>query len=719
LSLNLETIPHHPALQEIVDVICTRRRTKDRSFFQAEVAYYLGKMASTMRASMSSDSIGDVIVNIYSMALAPSGYGKGHSITIMEDEFLKSFRERFENETFPVLAEQNLWVIANARAARTGADQQEEFERTKKEFDRFGPYTFTFDSGTVAGVKDMRTKLLLGGAAALNLQVDEIGSNLTGSMDMLTLLLELYDNGKVKQKLTKNTNDNPRSQEIDGKTPTNMLLFGAPAKLFDGAKTEQEFYSLLETGYARRCIFGYGTVNRSDVKKTAAEIYEDLTTSANDGIVTKWARHFYTLADPALFGWKMTVPEDVAIQLLEYQLECEAKAEAMAEHEEIQKAEVSHRHSKALKLAGAYAFIDQSIEVEMHHLLAAIKMIEESGKAFEVALSREKPYERLAKFIAGSKAELTHADIHEKLTFYPKSGATARNDMMMLATSWGYKNNVIIKKTFVDGIEFFKGETLEKTDLNKLIVSYSNNWAYEYRAEVAPFAELYRLAQAEDMHWTNHHFKDGHRTAENALAGFNMIVLDVDHGVTVETAHELLKDYKFLTYTTKRHQTEGHGDRFRIMMPINYRLNLDSDEYKEFMRNIFAWLPFATDESYEKREKKSESYAGGEVLYNVDGQILDVLPFIPKTSRNEQHKQQSQALGSLDNLERWFAGHIANGNRNNQMIKYALCLVDNGWDLPTVRSQVHAFNSKLSDPMSEQEIDSSILVTVAKRYQPK
>ena len=52
------------------------------------------------------------------------------------------------------------------------------------------------------------------------------------------------------------------------------------------------------------------------------------------------------------------------------------------------------------------------------------------------------------------------------------------------------------------------------------------------------------------------------------------------------------------------------------------------------------------------------------------------------------------------------------------MIKYAHCLVDAGWDLPAVRTQVHAFNKKLSDSMSEQEIDSTIMVTVAKRYQP-
>jgi len=37
-------------------------------------------------------------------------------------------------------------------------------------------------------------------------------------------------------------------------------------------------------------------------------------------------------------------------------------------------------------------------------------------------------------------------------------------------------------------------------------------------------------------------------------------------------------------------------------------------------------------------------------------------------------------------------------------------------DLVTVSQQVHAFNKKLNNPLTEDEIDSTILVTVAKRF---
>lgn len=715
-EIDLSTIPHHPAVEDMVDVLCNKTQNVDRGFFRAEAAYFLAKMASCMRAMIITKDRGEIPVNLYVLALATSGFGKGHSVHIVENEFLKGFKTRFMEDTFPVISEQNLWNIANARAARNGTDQQEEFEKAEKEFKSAGAFTFTFDSGTTPAVKQLRHKLLLSSAGSINFQVDEIGSNLLSVSDILTLFLELFDQGIVKQKLVKNTADNTRAEELDGKTPTNALLFGTPSKLLDGAQTEDQFYSFLETGYARRCIFGWGTHQRAGEQMTPEEVFKRLTDQTNVDTITKWTNHFHSLADPSIFGWKMVVEDEVAIQLLSYKIQCEHAADQLAEHEDIKKAELSHRYFKALKLAGAYAFIDQSTFVEMDHLLSAVKLVEESGEAFQSILNREKAYVKLAKFIASVDTEVTHADLVEQLPFYPKSNG-GRNEMMTLATAWGYKKHIIIKKSFIDGIEFYKGETLKETNINEIIISYSEHWAYNYIDEKVPFDQLHTLTQAPGYHWTNHHFRNQHRAEENVIAGFNAIVLDVDEGTSLELAHELMKDYKFLTYTTKRHQTEGHGDRFRIILPINYTLQLDNDEYKEFMRSIFAWLPFKTDESYDKREKKSETYDGGTYHYN-EGELFDALDFIPKTSRNEQHKSSYQKLESLDNLERWFAQRMAMGNRNNNMIKYALALVDNGMSLIDVQNQVHAFNKKLNNPLSENEIDSTVMVTVAKRFNP-
>lgn len=713
--IDLTNVQHHPVITEIVEVLCAKTQNTDGGFFRAELAYFLCKMAGCMRATVVTKDRGSIPINMYVLALANSGFGKGHSVGIMENEFIKGFKQRFTEETINIIAEKNLWKIATDRSIRNGTDLQEEYDKTLAEYNRAGTYPFTFDSGSPEGIRQIRHKLLLANAGSINLQIDEIGSKLIGSTDILNVYLELYDQGSIKQKLIKNTNENKRNEDIDGKTPTNALLFGTPVKLLDGGQTEDQLYSFLETGYARRCLFGYGQQDRKAFhNKTATEIYNTLLQPNNTTLTDKWADHFYNLADPAMFDWQIRVEDNVAIQLLEYKIACEKAADLMADHEEIKKAELSHRYFKALKLAGAFAFVDKSSIVAMDHLMQSILLVEESGRAFQIILNREKSYVKLAKYIASLDNEVTHADLLEALPFY-KSGNAARNELMTLAMAWGYKKHIIIKKSFVDGIEFFKGETLKETDLNQMKISYSDHWAYNYLGEQVPFDQLHNLTQAPNMHWANHFFKNGHRSEETVLVGFNLLVIDIDEGVTVEAACELMKEYKYLIYTTKRHTDEAN--RFRMIFPINYILELDSDEYKEFMNNVMGWLPFKIDESANQRSRKWETFDGGNYVYNMEGEMLDALPFIPKTSKNESYRQQFQKVESLDNLERWFAVRFASGNRNNQMIKFALALVDNGHSIIEVSKMVHAFNEKMNNPLTKDEIDSTVLKSVAKRFQ--
>jgi hypothetical protein len=711
--IDLSGITHNQALEDIVNVLCNKTSNTDRGFFRTEVAYFFGKMAANMRVTIITKDRGEIPVNIYALALATSGFGKGHSVNIVENEIMRGFKRRFMEETLPIVAEKNLWDIAQDRSLRNASDPNEEFEKVETEYKRAGVYPFTFDSGTVPAVKQLRHKLLLANAGAISLQIDEIGSNLIGNVDVLNAYLELYDQGIIKNKLTKNTSENTRGEEIDGKTPTNLLLFGTPAKLFDGGQTEDQFYSFLETGYARRCIFGLGVQQRKAFHtQSPEEMYARSIKTDNNATITKYSQLFHTLADPASFGWKLAVSDDVGITLLRYKIACEKAAEEMPDHKEVQKSEISHRYFRALKLAGAYAFIDQSIEIDMNHLMQAILLIEESGKAFQSILKREKTYVKLAKYIAGTENEVTHADLNEALPFY-KSGTAARNEMMTMAMAWGYKQHIIIKKRFEDGIEFFKGETLEITDLDQVKISYSDNWAYNYQNESVPFSELHNLTQEPGMHWCNHHFKNGHRAEENAVPGFNLIVIDVDKGTSLTLAQELMREYKFLTYTTKRHTEEAN--RFRMILPINYTLYLDSDEYKEFMLNVLSWLPFECDESTIQRARKWESYDKGSFEYNLEADMIDALAFIPKTTKNEQWKANNANIQSLDNLERWFAQRIESGNRNNQMLKFALALVDSGLDFMTISQQVLSFNEKLANRLSDTEIHNTILQTVSKR----
>lgn len=714
-NVDLTSVEHHPVITELVDVLCSKTQNLDRGFFQAEVAHFLCLMASSMRATINTGEVmGRVPMNMYTLLLATSGFGKGLTMGILEEEVIGRFRKRFMNDTFPIISEANYHTLATERAVRSGEPVDDELAKVVAESNRAGAYPFTFDSATTPAVKQLRGKLLLTTIGAINLVVDEIGLNLSNSTEVLTTFLELYDRGRLKPKLTKNTAENIRNEDADGITPANMLLFGTPAKLLDNGQTEDQFYMMLDNGYARRCLFGYGREVPPEEKPSVEEFFDLLSQNTNSQILQRWADVFYDLADPAFFGWEVTLPRPAGLLLIGYKLACEAKAFEMPEHEQIRKTELKHRYAKAIRLAGAFAFVDMTTEIGEDHMLAAIKLVEESGESFQMILNRDKPYVKLAKFIANEGKAVNHVDLHEALPFY-KTGKAARDEMMTMAVAWGYPRHIVITKSFVDGIEFFKGEKLKETDLDNVRVSYSDHYAYNYQNETVPFNQLHVLTQQNGYNWCSHHFKQGHRCKENAEPGFDLLVLDVDGTCPLSVAQELLKDFTYLMYTTKRHQTEDHGDRYRIILPMNYFLKLDDKDYKTFMEGVVGWMPFQVDEEANQRERKWSTY-NGECFYNEGQQLFDCLPFIPRTSRNDEYQNQNKELRDLNNLERWFAQRMVEGARNNHMLRFAMILYEGGMTYAEARQTVLDFNNKLSDPLSVEELDKSVFITLAKKY---
>lgn len=712
--LSIEEMEYHPTSEKLVQTICNRTQSIEPLFFRVLVAYYFAATASHMRCSIATPDMGDIPVNLYALNLAPSGFGKGRSINILEEEVFNQFRIRFLEETFPLLAEVNLPKLSLSRANRKGTDPDEELLKVQKEFDNTGPMLFSFAEATSPAVKQMRHHLLMADAGALSLEVDEIGTNLSSSSEVLGPFLELFDKGKIKTKLTKSTSDSKRLEEIRGSTPTNLMMFGTPSKLFDGAATEQMLYSFLDTGYARRCFFGYtkGVVRQTNL--TPQEIFDLSINTGNNQFLEQLADQLENLANIINVNKRLLIQEKTSLLLIEYKLLCEKAAAKLPEHEDMKKAELSHRYFKALKLAGAYAFIDDSTEVTEAHLCNAIKLAEESGAAFQSMLNRDRAYVKLAKYLASVKREVTQADLVEDLPFY-RGGSSQKADMLTLAIAYGYQNNIVIKKSFSDGIEFLRGETLKETNINKMVLSYSSDITTDYRNEYAPFDQLHRLTQADGLHWVAHHLNGGYRNEENCIPGFNLVVVDVDGGVNISTVKLLLSSYKYLLYTTKRHTDDEH--RFRIIFPINYELEMDAKDYKEFMTNIYNWLPFEVDTATNQRARKWLSH-NGHYEYN-EGELLDILPFIPKTSKSIERKELINSQQSMDNLERWVINNIGDGNRNNMLLRYAMILRDAGFDFEGIRTRVMALNDKIADKLEESELMGTIMVTVAKAIATK
>ena len=705
-------IPHFAKSENLVQILMRKTQNQNPLFFRILVAYYFSKIAATMRINIKTHDRGIIPINMYGINLATSGAGKGFSTNIVEEQIINKFKTNFMKYTFPSVSEKNIAKLAIARSAKIpGSDPDDIALKVEAEFKQLGHFVFSFSEGTSPAVKQMRHKLLMANCGSVNLEIDEIGSHLIGNKDVLDTFLELYDVGKVKSKLIKNTDKNIRNEEIDGRTPTCMMLFGTQDKLLmPGSVEEKEFFNMLLTGYGRRCFFGYSPFISDDLTITPEQLYALSTDTSIDKFMSGLSTHLGKLADEINYGLTLEMSKDVAMLVIEYQLECRRAALKIPQYQENRKAELQHRYYKMLKLAGAYAFIDGSKDIQKDHIYQAMKLTEESGVAFNQLLTREKPHKALAKFIVEHEGELTVVDLMDNLPFF-KGSESVRKDLLIRATAFGYKNNMVIKRNYIDGIEFFNGESLEETDINKLRVSYSKFMTEGYTNAVAPLSKLNRLVNATGLNYCANHFKEGYRHSKNVIEGFNLLILDVDDGFSLDTAKMLLKDYTAIFATTKRHTPQKN--RYRIILPLSHIVKLDAENYVRFMQNVFNWLPITVDDQTKDSARKWQSFKGE--YYVQDGKLIDALKFIPHTSEEEKQSKHILDHQDLGNLERWFYTNINMGNRNNQLIKYALALVDSGKTIDEVRIIMKEFNKRLQYPISEPEINSTIMVTVIKR----
>lgn len=705
-------VAHHPILQDVSDILANRTNNDQSLYFRVMTAYVLSKVPSAMRANIALIDGGVIPVNAYAICLGPSGMGKTKSMNLLEDKVIGRFFDAFTHHLFPLLTEERIALLASERAYRAGTDPAEEEKKLRKDFESTGETLFNFDSATTAAMKQMRDKLLISGAGSMNLEIDEIGSNIQNATEILNAYLELYDVGKIKPKLVKNTQENVRIKHINGRTPANMLLFGTPSKLLNGSRVEEDFISLLETGMGRRSLFGYAPKHVKRKSNTAEQLLNEMSSDVTNQFLSELNAYLGELACKTYFERTITLDKHNPATLiwLQYKLDCEARADALFDHEEVLKIEISHRYFKALKLAGVYAFIDKESHISQENMLAAIKLVEESGEALEKILSRERAYVKLARYIAQAGRDLTSVDFNEDLPFY-KGSKAVRDEMLQLAIAWGYTNNIIIKRRFSESIEFFRGESLSVTDHSALKIAHSPHLADGFEATEIGFDELHELTQMAGHGYTNHFLKDGIRREDHVIPGFNLLVLDVENSVSIDTAMTLLKDYKYHIHTTKRHTDEHH--RYRILMPLSHELKLSQREYKAFMQNIYAWLPFDVDTATSDRVRKWATCEGQ--YWENDGLPIDALDFIPATSKAEKKAKQIQDLRSLSSIERWFVLNTYSGNRNNQYLRYAMMLVDGGeHDLADIQQALFDLNDKVSDPLPEIEIQSTILTSVSR-----
>lgn len=704
--------------EDIVNILNIRTGIENKKFFRVLTIYKFCQIASMMRAKISFANTNNIPINVYALNLAESGFSKGKSVNILNQDIFKEFENEFKHNIFKdEIIEDKIRYDCQKEFEKYGGDDTEtRYYKKKQDLNACSRFMYEFPISTTEGLRSLRNRLSISGLGSTNMKTDEIGSMLSNKdiKEVLDFNLEVYDMGLGNNKLLKVESKGEATNSV----PSNMLLFGTPERLFDSDSTEKLFMDFLITGYGRRLLFGYEKeINMKSI--SPEKRWEELSSTHLREEQLYLSKKFKDLCKIDNLNKEYILDEETTIELFKYEELCKDRASKMKSYETIKKAEMNHRYWKALKIAGAYAFIENSDEITSEHIEDAIELVEESGESFNEMMKTDAPYVRLAKYIAETDIKITQVDLVENLPFY-KGSESNKRDLMELAIAYGYQNNIIISQTVENGITFFKGETLKDTNINNMIISYSEDIAKNYQNKLAPFNKLHNLINQKKYNFCSHHFIDGHRCSENAKQEFNLLVLDIDKGLNIDTFKSLMGDYAYLLYTTKRHKTTEiingkkiiHGDRYRVIFPMANILKMKPDEYSTFMKNVFNWLPFEVDIQTSDIARKWECN-NGEYFYN-EGKLFPCMNFIPNTKKHRDMNDKENKLRNMDSLEKWFVRNMENGNRNNMLLRYGMSLLDKGFNSEMIELSLIGLNEKLDSPLDIGEIKGTIMRSIVK-----
>ena len=87
--------------EELVDILVSKTGVNDKLFFRILLAYKFAQMATMMRCGIKTAlSTQPVPPNVYALNLAESGFSKGKSVNILEDDVFSGFKMEYQVNTY-------------------------------------------------------------------------------------------------------------------------------------------------------------------------------------------------------------------------------------------------------------------------------------------------------------------------------------------------------------------------------------------------------------------------------------------------------------------------------------------------------------------------------------------------------------------------------------------------------------------------------------------
>lgn len=661
-------------------------------FFQLAT---IANMVKGVRYKRTTDEDGtEKIVNYFGIVLAPSGRGKDFSMDKAEEIFnnisvpyRQNLAKQFDIELAKVLDCTPISTITPNYSLPSGIR--------------------TSIDGTAEGFQKLMQGMSILPTFSINIFHGELADILMNA-DMLSRIKEAWTKGSAKGKTTASGG----YFDVVG-VPVNVSLHGAPYGINNVQQKLDKLKEEIVQGFGRRSFFYMQSVDK--IKKN-----EKFRTMDKDDIaeLKTMSEMFF---GESKFGRNIVVSEEASSMLSDYIDGLINDYNDGDLHNHI-KQTIIGSEMKIERLACIIAMADFSETVDVEHMEYAIDFANRTNKCMEEIV----------------KGYPIHIDIFNRISNSPKSrpdlvqevrglsNIKMFNDYMGLTKEYAVSQGYIVVEEG-EALKVYRAEPLPLTNLNKMIISVCVDkpdkieQSINFKPMKIPFLgegqSIESLVKSNVGCFTLAHYEatdnapSGHRRAESFISGQNMIAIDIDSGLPLSTAKVLLKDYLCLIYTTKSHQKEGKGDRYRIVIPTNKEYFVTSEQHKDMMDNVAKILGV---EIYDRQTRNVSrlwyTNETGDVWVNKTNKLFDITKCIPsmETSKKLMTKIEDVEVLNLDarvaGIYRWFFLTTAEGNRNESCFRITKMMQDLGMSNSDIEQHLTSMNLMLDVPLPDVEV---------------
>lgn len=590
--------------------------------------------------------------------------------------------------------------------------------------------------GTVEGLMHHFADIAANKKGAGSVLSTEIGAELqtNGNMtDIIKIISVAYDLGNIPPKIVK-SHENQTAQ-VKG-LPVNALFFGAQEGILYNNDIKNKFRLVFSTQLARRSIFTFTPEMPDRVEITSIDQLYELREKERIRVSKA-----YEEMDRYVMGLVHNTTceplelSDEAVKLFDVYLEYNSfVSEEMSNKFPISKLSRKHKQWLALKIAGAYAILQNKEYITEGIYAYAINTVEYLSNdlmEFEKELIKE-PYEQLCDLCKMNADEGEYEiSLHDlrKLQYISGGGASGPkvSELATLANSYdntgsytsnehGIKYQEIVKTDIV-GVSY---KIFETTSTGEDLKSYmARNCKEGFEFYETNFEEIALLLE-ENAAYGPFQFTDGERNKDNVTGSTKFVVMDIDKSyITDYEAHELLNDYNHYVVRTSDAENEF---KFRVLVELDAPAEMDERLWKLFVQDIADFLGLTVDSL--PQSQIFLSFKGREILSQLEGRTLKTKQFInsataklkdkPKDPKKLPQKIKDQRLEDPRTTFS-FAFEAEPGERSRCIYRALAYAIDLGADEEYLKELAYEINDYMVEGLDEERLERTLLVPALRR----